>query len=150
MVLSVVSTLLSFKPRTTDHTPWLSGASQPWCCPFEMKHHQHSTKACETPVHEPQEGGQKDKGVKSVALLPFSHFNHCLGCLFTHNHPFPSFSGGSMDGKANAIVMSGVVFEKHMMVGVWMVLMSHNEPLHNHNTHHVCLPAFHYLSYQEK
>ena len=28
------------------------------------------------------------------------------------------------------------------MVGVWMVLMSHNEPLHNHNTHHVCLPAF--------
>ena len=31
------------------------------------------------------------------------------------------------------------------MMGVWMVLMSHNEPLHNHNTHQVCLPAFHSL-----
>ena len=28
-----------------------------------------------------------------------------------------------------------------------MVLMSHNEPLHNHNTHHVCLPAFHSLCF---
>ena len=28
-----------------------------------------------------------------------------------------------------------------------MVLMSHNEPLHNHNTHHMCLPAFHSLCF---
>ena len=27
-------------------------------------------------------------------------------------------------------------------MGVWIVLMSHNEPLPNNNTHHVCLPAF--------
>ena len=40
---------------------------------------------------------KRDKGVKSVALLPsqntpFSLFNHCLGCLFTHSQPpFPFF-----------------------------------------------------------
>ena len=73
-----------------------------------------------------------------------------LSWLSLHSHTttlFPSFSGDFMGGKANTSVMSGVVFGKHLMMGVWMVLMNHNEPLHNHNTHHVCLPAFHTLCF---
>ena len=55
--------------------------------------------------------------MKSVALLPsqntpFHSSNTVLPVSsFTPNHPFPSFKGDSMSGKANTSVMSGVVLE---------------------------------------
>ena len=78
------------------HTPWLCGGWQPWCCPFAMKHNQHSTKVWETLVHELQEEEQRENGVKGVILpsknTPFSLFNHCFGFLFTRSQsPFPFF-----------------------------------------------------------
>ena len=65
---------------------------------------------------EPQEG-QRDNGVKSMALLPSQNtpFHSSITVLtvssLTHNHPFPSFKGDSMSGKANTSVKSGVVLE---------------------------------------
>ena len=79
--------------------------------------HQHSTKGWETPLHEQQEEGQRDKGVKSVALLPsqntpFHSSNTVLAVSsLTHNHHFHSFSGDCMDGKANTSVMSVLFWE---------------------------------------
>ena len=114
-----------------------------------MNHHKHSTKASKTPVHEPQEEGQRDKGVKSVGLLPsqntpFHSSNTVLAVSsLTHNHPSPSFSGWKSQHKCD----EWCCFGKHLMMDVWMVLMSHNESHHNHNTHHVCLPAFHSLCF---
>ena len=105
--------------------------------------HQHSTKGRETPVYEPQEG-QRDNGVKSVALLPskntsFHPSNTVLPVsLLTYNHSFPSFSCDFMSGKANTGVTSVWFWEAPddgCLYGV-------DEPHHNHNTHHVCLPAF--------
>ena len=75
---------------------------------------------------------------------PFSLFKHCLGCLFTHSQPpFPFFQWVIPWMEKPTQVWWVCCFGKHLMMGVWMVLMSHNEPLHNHNTHHVCFPAFH-------
>ena len=65
----------------------------------------------------------------------------------TLNSPFSSFSGDSHGWKGQHKCDEWCCFGKHLMMGVWMVLMSHNEPLHNHNTHHVCLPAFHSLCF---
>ena len=65
----------------------------------------------------------------------------------TYNHPFPSFSGWFHEWEKPTQVWWVWCFGKHLMVCVWMVLMSHNEPLHNHNTHQVCLPAFHSLCF---
>ena len=68
-------------------------------------------------MHEPQEEGQKDKGVKSVALLPsqntpFHSSNTVLAVSsLPHNHHFPSFSGDSICGKANTSVMSVMFWE---------------------------------------
>ena len=54
-----------------------------------MKHHKHSTKGWETPVHEPQEERQRDDGVKSVALLPSKKTPlftlQTLSCLSLHS-----------------------------------------------------------------
>ena len=108
---------LSCPSNHKTHARWLSGGSQSWCCPFVMKHHQHSTKAWETSVHEPPEERQRDKGVKSVALLrsqntPFHSSNTVLAVSsLTHNHPFPSFSVIPFGGKANTSVMSVLFWE---------------------------------------
>ena len=50
---------------------------------------------------------------------PLFLFNHCLGCPLRHNHNFPSFSGDSMDGKANTSVMSVVLGRTWCLVFEW-------------------------------
>ena len=51
----------------------------------------------------------------------------------THNNPFPSFSGWFHVWESQ----HKFCFGKHLMTCVWL-LLSHNEPHNNHNTHHVC------------
>ena len=58
------------KLQTTKQWLWFRGGWQPWCCLFVIKH-QHSTKGWETPVHEPQEQGQRNKrSVKCGSSIP--------------------------------------------------------------------------------
>ena len=140
----------SLVPQTTKHmmVEWcITTMVLPICneAPLTLNKGMGSTSPWTTGRRTKRQRSE-ECGSSSFPKHPLSLFKHCLGCLFTHSQPpFPFFQWVIAWVEKPTQVWWVCCFGKHLMMGVWMVLMSHNEPLHNHNTHHVCFPAFHSL-----
>ena len=131
----------------TTHHDWVVGHNH------GVAHLQWSTTNTQQRdgKHQSMNHKKKDKETKEWRVWLFFLLKTPLSTLQTLSWlslhsltttPFPFFQWWLHGWKSQHKCDECVVFGKHLMVGVWMVLMSHNEPHHNHNTHHVCLPAF--------
>ena len=111
------------KLQTTKQWLWFHGGWQPWCSLFVIKH-QHSTKAWETPVHEPQEQGQRNKrSVKCGFSIPKHPLFTLQSLSWLSLHSLTTTLslhsvGDCMSRKANTSVIS-VLFWEALDDGCW-------------------------------
>ena len=147
MVLSVVSTLLSLKPTHTMVEWCMTTMVLPTCNEPTTLNKGMGNTSPSTTRRRTKSQWSEECGSSSFPKTPLFHSSNIVLAVLSHSQPpFPFFQWCFHEWKSQCKCDEWCCFGKHMM-SVWMVLMSHNEPHHNHNTHHVCLPAFHSLCF---